>query len=97
MDEATSALDEAGQANVMKLLAEELPETAVISIGHRPGLEVFHTRELVLEPGKEGAQLRARASERGLRDIYRRMSATSRAEPAGPGFWSYFRRSLTGR
>jgi vitamin B12/bleomycin/antimicrobial peptide transport system ATP-binding/permease protein len=97
MDEATSALDEAGQANVMRLLAEELPETAVISIGHRPGLEAFHTRELVLEPGEEGAQLRARASERGLRDIYRRMSAASRAEPAGPGFWSYFRRTLVGR
>ena len=97
MDEATSALDEAGQANVMTLLAEELPETAVISIGHRPGLEAFHTRELVLEPGEEGAQLRARASERGLRDIYRRMSAASRAEPAGPGFWSYFRRTLVGR
>jgi putative ATP-binding cassette transporter len=97
MDEATSALDEAGQANVMKLLAEELPETAVISIGHRPGLEAFHTRELVLEPGEEGAQLRARPSKRGLRDIYRKMSAASRAEPAGPGFWPYFRRTLIGR
>ncbi len=97
MDEATSALDEAGQANVMKLLAEELPETAVISIGHRPGLEAFHTRELVLEPGEEGAQLRARPSQRGLRDIYRKMSAASRAEPAGPGFWPYFRRTLIGR
>ena len=48
-----------GQANVMRLLVEELPETAVVSIGHRPGLEAFHTRELVLEPGEEGAQLRA--------------------------------------
>ena len=97
MDEATSALDEAGQANVMKLLTEELPETAVISIGHRPGLEAFHTRELVLEPGEEGAQLKARPSQRGLRDIYRKMSAASRAEPAGPGFWPYFRRTLVGR
>ena len=99
MDEATSALDEAGQANVMRLLAEDLPETAVVSIGHRPGLEAFHTRELVLEPGEEGAKLRAsaRAGQRGLRDIYRRMSAASRAEPAGPGFWSDFRRTLAGR
>jgi putative ATP-binding cassette transporter len=97
MDEATSALDEAGQANVMRLLAEDLPETAVISIGHRPGLEEFHTRELVLEPGEDGANLRARAGERGLRDIYRRMSAASRAEPVGPGFWSSFRRTLAGR
>ena len=97
MDEATSALDEAGQANVMKLLAEDLPETAVISIGHRPGLEAFHTRELVLEPGADGANLRARAVERGLRDIYRRMSAASRAEGAGPGFWPTFRRTFIGR
>lgn len=97
MDEATSALDEAGQANVMKLLAEALPETAVISIGHRPGLEAFHTRELILEPGEEGTQLRARTSQRGLRDIYRKMSAASRAEPVGPDFWTSFRRTLVGR
>lgn len=97
MDEATSALDEPGQANVMQLLTEQLPGTAVVSIGHRPGLEAFHTRELVLEPGKEGAQLRARRQRRPLRDIYRRMVDASRAEPAGPGFWSNFRRTLVGR
>src|SRR5262245_24073103 len=97
MDEATSALDEPGQANIMRLLAEELPDTAVVSIGHRPGLEAFHTRELVLEPGKEGAQLRARRESRGLRDTYRKMAAASRAEPAGPGFWSSFRQTLIGR
>ncbi len=97
MDEATSALDDAGQANVMRLLAEDLPGTAVVSIGHRPGLEVFHTRELVLEPGEDGASLRARPGQRGLKDIYRKMAATSRAEPRSPGFWSNFRRTLTGR
>ena len=97
MDEATSALDEAGQENIMRLLIEELPETSVVSIGHRPGLEAFHTRELVLEPGDEGAQLRARIGKRGLRDIYRKMAAASRSEPVGPGFWSNFRRTLTGR
>jgi putative ATP-binding cassette transporter len=94
MDEATSALDEAGQANVMRLLTEELPDTAVVSIGHRPGLEAFHTRELVLEPGKEGAQLRARGRKRGLRDIYRKMAATSRAHPREPGFWQTFGTNL---
>jgi putative ATP-binding cassette transporter len=96
MDEATSALDEPGQANVMRLIAEELPDTAVVSIGHRPGLEAFHTRELVLEPGEDGANLRARAGQRGLREIYRKMAVASRAEP-GPGFWSSFRRTLIGR
>lgn len=96
MDEATSALDDAGQANVMRLLAEELPDTAVVSIGHRPGLEAFHTRELVLEPGEAGAQLRKSEHRRPLRDIYRRMSAHSHSEP-GPGFWSGMRQALFGR
>jgi len=97
MDEATSALDETGQENVMKLLVEELPETSIVSIGHRPGLEAFHTRELVLEPGKEGTQLRPRGSRRALSDIYRAMAAASRAAPAGPGFWGNFRKTLVGR
>ena len=81
----------------MKLLIEELPETSIVSIGHRPGLEAFHTRELVLEPGKEGTQLRPRGSRRALSDIYRAMAAASRAAPAGPGFWGNFRKTLVGR
>ena len=97
MDEATSALDEPGQANIMRLLAEDLPATAVVSIGHRPGLEAFHTRELVLEPGRDGAELRQPASRRALRDIYRKMAEVSRADPMVPGFWSSFRQSLIGR
>ena len=100
MDEATSALDETGQENVMKLLIEELPETSIVSIGHRPGLEAFHTRELVLEPGEEGTELRARGSRRALRDIYRTMAAASRAAPVAPlvpGFWGSFRKTLVGR
>jgi vitamin B12/bleomycin/antimicrobial peptide transport system ATP-binding/permease protein len=99
MDEATSALDETGQENVMKLLIEELPETSIVSIGHRPGLEAFHTRELVLEPGKEGTELRPRGSRRALKDIYRTMAAASRAAPVPvvPGFWGNFRKTLVGR
>ncbi len=88
MDEATSALDETGQDNVMKLLIEELPESSIVSIGHRPGLEAFHTRELTLVPGKEGATLTALRGKRTLVDVYRRMSALSRALPVDPGFWS---------
>ena len=94
MDEATSALDETGLENVMKLLIEELPETSVVSIGHRPGLEIFHSRELTLVPGKEGAKLRAHVGKRSLVDVYRRMSAVSRATPLEPGFWSNFRETL---
>ena len=74
----------------MKLLIEELPETSVVSIGHRPGLEVFHTRELTLVQGEEGAKLEALQAinePRALRDVYRGMSAASRAQRRIPGFW----------
>jgi putative ATP-binding cassette transporter len=97
MDEATSALDEAGQENVMKLLIEELPETSVVSIGHRPGLEVFHTRELTLEPGPDGTRLRADARQRSLGDLYRKVAAVSRSAPRDPGFWAKVRANLLGR
>ena len=97
MDEATSALDEAGQENVMKLLIEELPETSVVSIGHRPGLEAFHTRELTLVPGTDGTKLRAHAGKRSLTDIYRKMAAASRSVPRTPGFWANVRANLVGR
>ncbi len=56
MDEATSALDEANQDAMMTLVIEELPEASVISIGHRPGLEAFHTRSLTLVKSAEGAR-----------------------------------------
>ena len=78
----------------MKHLIEALPETSIISIGHRPGLEVFHTRELTLVPGEEGATLRQRRAARTLRDVYRRMSRVSRAQPREPGFWSTLASSL---
>jgi vitamin B12/bleomycin/antimicrobial peptide transport system ATP-binding/permease protein len=98
MDEATSALDEAGQENVMKLLIEELPETSIVSIGHRPGLEVFHTRELVLEPGAEGARLSQAVHQRhsSLHDVYRRLSKASRNQRREPGFWATLRANLGG-
>ena len=98
MDEATSALDEAGQENVMKLLIEELPETSVVSIGHRPGLEVFHTRELTLVPGTDGTKLRAHGGgRRSLGDLYRKMATASRSTPTTPGFWANVRANLLGR
>ncbi|HEY2872663.1 MAG TPA: ABC transporter ATP-binding protein/permease [Reyranella sp.] len=99
MDEATSALDEAGQENIMKLLIEELPETSVVSIGHRPGLEVFHTRELTLEPGEAGARLRTPevAAKRSLNDVYRRMSVASRGHRRTPGFWKKLATNMRSR
>ena len=57
MDEATAALDSLGQEQLMRLLLERLPDATVISVGHRPELEAFHTRKLVLEHRADGARL----------------------------------------
>ena len=57
MDEATAALDSLSQEQLMRLLLERLPDATVISVGHRPELEAFHTRKLVLEHRADGARL----------------------------------------
>ena len=48
MDEATAALDVESQASMMELFRHELADTTVISVGHRPELEQYHTRKLSL-------------------------------------------------
>lgn len=48
MDEATSALDEMSQARMMGFLRNELVEATVLGVGHRPGLEEYHDREIYL-------------------------------------------------
>ena len=62
MDEATSALDEGSQRLALSIFARELPDTSVLSIAHRPGLEAFHTRTLHLVRTPDGATLRAHKS-----------------------------------
>jgi putative ATP-binding cassette transporter len=57
MDEATSALDTDSQGKLMEMLGKELPEIAVISVGHRAELEAFHDRKLNLVRSKGGARL----------------------------------------
>jgi putative ATP-binding cassette transporter len=57
LDEATSALDPGSQERLMKLIDEKIPEVTVISVGHRPELEAFHERKLVLKHQKGGARL----------------------------------------
>jgi len=48
MDEATSALDELSQSRMMEFLRNELASATVVSVGHRPGLDLYHTREINL-------------------------------------------------
>jgi putative ATP-binding cassette transporter len=57
MDEATSALDPESQGMLMNLVSEQLPETAIVSVGHRPELEAFHERKVNLIRRKGGAKL----------------------------------------
>jgi putative ATP-binding cassette transporter len=59
MDEATSALDTESQARLMSMIGEQLPELAIISVGHRAELEAFHERKLNLVRHKGGARLTA--------------------------------------
>jgi putative ATP-binding cassette transporter len=50
MDEATSALDEENEAHAYALVTERLPQTAMVSIAHRPQVARYHHRRLVIDP-----------------------------------------------
>jgi putative ATP-binding cassette transporter len=50
LDESSSALDEKLEAEMYGLLAERLPATTIISIGHRSTLAAFHHRRLGMTP-----------------------------------------------
>ena len=56
LDEATAALDPGSQDKLMQLLVER-PEITLLSVGHRPELEPFHTRKIALERRPGGAKL----------------------------------------
>jgi putative ATP-binding cassette transporter len=57
MDEATSALDPASQERLMALITERRPQLAIVSIAHRPELEMFHHRKLIFEHRPGGSRL----------------------------------------
>jgi putative ATP-binding cassette transporter len=56
LDEASAALDEGIETQLYQLLPKMLPNTTVVSIGHRPSLRAFHTRhvEISLADGRWG-------------------------------------------
>ena len=76
LDEATSALDPDSQDKMMALLTKELEATTIVSVGHRPELEAFHNRKIVLERRRGGAKfvsdIRLTRRRRGLRKWLRR-------------------------
>jgi energy-coupling factor transporter ATP-binding protein EcfA2 len=57
LDEATAALDLPSQVQLMQLLAKEFDGATVVSVGHRPELEAFHSRKIMLQRGRDGAKL----------------------------------------
>ena len=79
LDEATAALDAKSQLKLMELLVD-LPETTLLSVGHRPELEAFHTRKIELEKRADGAKL--------VRDV-------ELIEPARRAPWRRLRRYAT--
>lgn len=52
LDEATASLDEATEARLYRLISEQLPQTAVVSIAHRSQVAAYHQRRLQLIDGR---------------------------------------------
>ena len=46
LDEATAALDEPTEALLYRALKQKLPDSIIISIGHRSTLNAFHNMRL---------------------------------------------------
>ena len=86
LDEATAALDPKSQDELMAHLSERPEETTLLSVGHRPELEAFHSRKITLERRRGGAKLvsdiklvRRPGRARLLRRLLRRRMARARA------------------
>jgi vitamin B12/bleomycin/antimicrobial peptide transport system ATP-binding/permease protein len=61
LDESTSALDEKLEAEMYAMLANRLPATTIISIGHRSTLDALHYRRLNMTPEGDHFALRDEA------------------------------------
>ncbi len=81
MDEATSALDEDRQATLMGMFREDLKDSTLISVGHRPGLEEYHDRKVTLHRETSGARMSSRTLRRGGLVGFLRKRAAKMLEP----------------
>jgi putative ATP-binding cassette transporter len=54
LDEATSALDEKLEGEIYRMLRTELPESTIVSIGHRSTLIELHDARIDMHPGDDG-------------------------------------------
>jgi putative ATP-binding cassette transporter len=66
LDEATASLDEPAEAELYRLLAQRLPGTTIVSIGHRSTLAAFHKRGLSLVRQQDHYRVRETALEPAL-------------------------------
>jgi vitamin B12/bleomycin/antimicrobial peptide transport system ATP-binding/permease protein len=82
LDEATAALDPDSQNKLMELLVDQ-PEITLLSVGHRPELEPFHSRKITLERRPGGAKL--------VRDV------ELPNESLRQGVWRWLRRRARGK
>ena len=83
LDEISSHLDDEEVAAMMTLLRADMPEAAVVSVEHRPGLAAFHDRTLTLMRLANGVQLVP-----GYRRAQRALA------PAAPGLKARLRAAL---
>jgi putative ATP-binding cassette transporter len=57
LDEATASLDEPAEATLYRLIEEQMPNTTIVSIGHRSTLQAFHQRNVSLVKSDGGFAL----------------------------------------
>ena len=67
LDEATSALDEQLEAEIYGMLGAVLPNTTIVSIGHRSTLIALHRRYIEMTPGRRAFRVRRGRSVAGGR------------------------------
>ena len=83
MDEPTSSLDELSQFRMMEYMRDFLPKTMVIHVGHRPGLERFHDREIKLVREKRGGPATTEEGQSAPRTMFSRAVQRFRRRPSG--------------
>lgn len=57
LDEATASMDEGLEDAMYRLLREKLPQTTIISVGHRSTLQTHHQQHLLINPEDQSWQL----------------------------------------
>ncbi|MGH6777504.1 MAG: ABC transporter ATP-binding protein/permease [Bradyrhizobium sp.] len=63
LDESTSAVDEKMEAELYAALARRLPDTTIVSIGHRSAVVQLHDRHLAMRPEGGGRFILGEAAE----------------------------------